>query len=603
MVRSMIGRSTRVALTAAAVALAPRAVDAAPAQPPVNVGWIELSGSPRERAGAFDWLLGPDANPTLHDLVAMIHDAAARDDLAALFLRLKDAQLDLAQVEELGDAIRRVRAAGKPVIVYGEVLGPAELLLGAHADELLVQSGGMISFPGLYSQEWYLADLFHWIGIDPQIEQIGAYKGANETLMRNAPSPEWEANISQLLDGLYAHLRGTLMRGRNLSEPELDHALEEAWAADPPTAARLGLIDGDIDLPSVFDHLGQRLGGQIQPVESLGPAGAPSPFDLSGGFFALFQALTASPQRRITRDTIAIVHIDGPIVHGDSTEGGLFGGTAVGSRTIRNVLEDLLDEPRVRGVIVRINSPGGSAIGSEVIWQGLRRVAESRPVWVSVGSMAASGGYYIAVGGDRIYVDRSSIVGSIGVVGGKLAIGGLLDKLHIRPYERFRGPRAELLSLTRPWTDTQREQIRSRMRDTYDLFVSRVRAGRPQLDLSTTAEGRLFTGTRAVRLGLADRLGGLHDAVADMADELGLVDYDVRDFPGPKSLQELFDELFSARLHAPLATSRTPHELALLLEQLVGTRSWPLVRDALVALWQLHREPVLLVAPTVITFR
>src|SRR5690606_7120002 len=132
----------------------------------------------------------------------------------------------------------------------------------------------------------------------------------------------------------------------------------------------------------------------------------------------------------------------------------------------------------IKGVIIRINSPGGSATASEVIWRGVQRVAAKKPVWVSVGSMAASGGYYIAVAGDKIYVTPSGIVGSIGVVGGKISMGGLYDLLHVNVVERARGPRADLFSSSQPWTDQQRAFVRDKMAETYDLFTRRVAQGR-----------------------------------------------------------------------------------------------------------------------------
>src|SRR5690606_18359825 len=191
------------------------------------------------------------------------------------------------------------------------------------------------------------------------------------------------------------------------------------------------------------------------------------------------------------------------------------------------------------------NSPGGSAIASESIWLGLERIAESKPVWVSVGSMAASGGYYIAVAGERIYVNPSSIVGSIGVVGGKPVLGGTYDKRNINVVSRDRGPAASLMSTVEPWTEQQRTLVRERMTETYELFVERVKAGRRDIEIEKTAEGRLFAGRKAIELNMADRLGGLDVAIRDLAEELSLAEgrYDVMHYPGPKSIEEMLQEM------------------------------------------------------------
>jgi protease-4 len=314
----------------------------------------------------------------------------------------------------------------------------------------------------------------------------------------------------------------------------------------------------------------------------------------------LLETLFEGPKHEPVKPTIGVIHIEGPIMDGDSSPGGLFGGATTGSRTIRNALEDLRDQDLIKGVVVRINSPGGSAIASDVIWQGVRRVAEEKPVWVSVGSMAASGGYYIAVSGDKIYVNDNSIVGSIGVVGGKFAMGGLYDHLKINIVERTRGPRAGLLSAVEPWNKRQKEAVRERMRDVYDRFTSRVTAGREGIDLDKTAEGRLFTGDLAVELKMADKKGTLDDAIADMARVLNLRDYDVMDYPGPKSLDDLLNQMFGGMASAP---SLRPERIELLAETLraaVGEGSWPMVRDVLTGLMLLRDEPVLLIVPRAI---
>jgi protease-4 len=310
------------------------------------------------------------------------------------------------------------------------------------------------------------------------------------------------------------------------------------------------------------------------------------------------KALSESPHHAPKGPAIAVLHIDGAIVDGDSAAGGLFGEQCVGSRTVRNALEDMRSEVKIKGVVVRIDSPGGSATASEVIWQGIRRVAEKKPVWVSVGSMAASGGYYIAVSGNKIYVNPSSIVGSIGVVGGKFAMGGLYDKLKVRVVERSRGPMGGMFTSVTPWSPEQIEQVRSKMRRTYDLFTSRVAGGRKGIDLGRTAEGRLFAGQKAIDLKMADQLGGLADCIEDLADELKLDEYEVLDYPGPKSLQEMMEDIFGKFAMAPGARSPAlAGELGAVMREVVGASSWGQVRDSLGAIMQLRREPVVLTMP------
>lgn len=586
-------------LAAAAGLIAGAALLAAPA----NLAWIEIEGSPASRPSPLAWLEGPDAQPTLRDLVAAIDKAARSDRHAGLVLRLREPELTATQVQELGAALMRYRATGKKVHMFTEIYGPSETTLASYVDEALMQEGGALSLPGLYMEEMFLADTLAWAGAKADFVQIGDYKGAAEALTNTAPSPQWDENISGLLDGLFGAMRTQIQEGRGLSAEQLDKAMKEAWWANGDRAVELGLIDAEIDRLALDAHL-EATYGEFEADPDIVQAGGDG-LDMSNPFM-LLETLMAPPDRTPTRSTIALLHIDGAIIDGESTPGGLMGGASVGSLTIRQALAEIEDSPLIKGVVIRIDSPGGSAIASESIWQGVRRVAETRPVWVSVGSMAASGGYYIAVAGDKIYVNPSSIVGSIGVVGGKVAMGGVYDRLKVHVTPRARGPMAEMMSSLSAWSPEQRELVRLRMQETYDLFTERVSAGRPGIDLARTAEGRLFEGERAIDLKMADEIGGLDETIRGLASAINLKDgaFDVMDYPAPKTLQEMLEEAmgqFGFGAAAPNVSG--VDALAATARELFGPRAWPAVRDAIGAVMQLREEPVILVSPRVLIFR
>jgi len=580
-----------------------------PAAAETNIGWIELEGSLREQPDPFGWLSGGGAT-TLRDAIASLDAAAERRDLDALVVRLREPALTTTQVEELGAAITRVRDAGKPVHLFTEIYGPSEVVLGAFADEVILQKGGAVSLPGLYAEEMYLADTLEWLGLEADFVQVGKYKGAEEPLANSEPSEAWEWNISQLLDTLYGQLREHVRRGRGLSDAELDKAMQAAWMADGPTARRVGLIDTVIDRLELSNHLADAYDDEdVQFDTSISPQERQMQLDTMSNPFAFFQMLTRRPDHRPTRDTIAILHINGAIVDGESKPAGITGGASVGSLTIRKALKKIEDEPLIKGVVVRIESPGGSAIASESIWLGLRRVAERKPVWVSVGGMAASGGYYIAVAGERIYLNPSSIVGSVGVVGGKIVMGDLYERVELNVVPRARGPRAAMFSTKTPWSESERAFVRKRMKETYELFVKRVRIGRPGIDIGNTAAGRLFAGEKAVSMEMADEIGGVDAAIVDLAGQLGLAEgkYDVMSYPGPKSLDEMLEQLLGG-----FGAVRSPGGggLAALiagavesLAEVAGPRAWPSLRDSLDAMLLLREEPVLLTMPRTLIFR
>ena len=571
----------------------------------VPVAMVEITGSPGDGPGPLDWLF-PPKDPTLQQMVDGLHEIAATRSHEGVVIRLKDAALTATQVEELGAAIGRMREAGVKVYVFGEWLETTGLMLGSYADTVLCQEGGPVELSGMAMEEMYLADTLSWVGLKADMIQVGAYKGANEQMVNSKPSPEWDQNIDQLLDSMYGNMRAPIMKGRELAGEQLDAAMEQLWMGEAEDAKKLGLVDDAIDFTSLSSRISGDFGRKVQwdmDAISTGEMDAP---DFSNPFGAL-SMLTREPDVHVTGPSIAVLHVNGPIVDGDSSMGGFSGEASVGSRTMRNAIEDMLREDDIKGVVVRIDSPGGSATASEIIWQGLRRLAEKKPVWVSVGSMAASGGYYLAVGGDRIYVNPSSIVGSIGVVGGKISMDGLYEKLKVNVVTRSRGPRGQMFSSS-PWTEAERGIVRDKMKQTYDKFTSRVSAGRKGIDLSKTAEGRLFTGDKAIGLGMADELGGLDEAISDLGEQLSLDGFDVVHYPAPKSLPQVLEDMFSgvsasSPIGGSIARSATATELATIVRQLIGERAYGQLARQMDAMMQLRQEPVLLISPKAIVVR
>lgn len=561
-----------------------------------EVAMLEIAGVLAEQPSPLAWLEASDSFTTLADVVSALEDVAGEGSYHGVVIRLRDAELTGSQIQEIGHAIRGVQAAGKKVHLYAENYGNGELLLGSYTDETILQAGGAVSLSGMHMEEMFLADTLKWLGIRADMVQVGDYKGANEMYMQSTPTEAWEWNINQLLDGLYAETRGTLRSNLGLDDAQLDAAMAMGWYADAQAAIDAGLIDAEVDLPLLSEHLEAGYGEAVAWYDIV-PEGSAG-LDMANPF-AVLRMLTTPPDHTPKRETIAVLHVVGTIVDGDSSAGGLMGGESVGSRTIRRAMEEILEEDLVKGVVVRIDSPGGSAIASEVMWQGLQRMAAEKPVWVSVGSMAASGGYYTAVGGQKIYVNPSSIVGSIGVVGGKFSMGELYEKLHVNIVSRSRGPRADLFSSVEPWDDAERAFVRQKMTEVYDLFTSRVSAGRPGMDLSETAEGRLFTGTRAIELGMADEIGSLDVAVGDLAAELALEHFDVMSYPGPKSFDEVIEEALSGFVRGPASVELGAARAA---EELLGPRVWRQVSNAGRALLGFREEPVQVVMPRVLLF-
>jgi protease IV len=588
-----IGRSILIGSLIASTAIA----SLAQASDEVSLAVLEISGTPAEIQTGTTWL--GEGTESLLGMVNTIDSLIYDDEFSGLVIRLKDSALGVTQVEEIGQAITRYRASGKKVHVFAEGYSTNDLLLASFADEIILQKGGYVSFPGLHMEEMYLADTLSWVGVKAQLVQVGDFKGANEQMTRSTPSPAWDQNISGLLDSMYANMRGMLLEGRELSEQELDEAMKVVWAASGKEAIEADIIDAAVDLPELKDYLSDEYDAEVQWVSNPYAVNEQS-MDFSNPLAVFGSLMNDAAPSRVEGTTIAVLHIDGTIIDGDSTAGGMFGGgTSVGARTIRNTIERILQEDMIEGVVVRINSPGGSAIASEVMWQGLERLKSEKPVWVSVGNMAASGGYYVLSAGDKVFVNPSSIVGSIGVVGGKYAMGELYDKAKVHIVERSRGPMGDLFSASTPWDSSQLTLMRNEMKKTYSLFTSRVEAGRDGIDLSKTAEGRLFVGSDAISLHMADEIGGLDDAVNGLAGELGLGDFDVVHYPKPPSFEEMLLKSFGKYLESPqIAIGGS--QLELMLRSLLGNERYSSIVDTLNGLALLRDEKVLLISPRVL---
>jgi protease-4 len=276
----------------------------------------------------------------------------------------------------------------------------------------------------------------------------------------------------------------------------------------------------------------------------------------------------------------------------------------IGSETMEKVLGRVKRDEHIKGAVVRVDSPGGSALASELIWQSLRDVANQKPVFVSLGDTAASGGYYIASAADRIYAAPTSVVGSIGVVGGKIALGGLYEKIGINVTQRSRGPMAGIFSTSQPFTDQQRTAMRSALQQTYDQFIQRVRVGRGKRieQIDKVAKGRVFTGAQGVDNGLVDGLGGLEQTTRKLAKQLKMKpgEYATLHLPAPMSLQEFFSANFGSNGQAQLASS-LPAAIET-ARQTLGNRRWQAVAPVLRGFLTLRDQAVLTLMPTALVF-
>lgn len=569
-----------------------------------QVGAIKLIGPLRETPTPFSWVPEADAGPSLRSIIGQLRFVAANDSHKGVVFFLDQPALTYSQIDELTAAIKETRKAGKKVLFFAEAYDLQGYLLATSGDQILLQQKGFLELTGMGIEEMYLAGLFEKIGIKADFVQTGKFKGADEQYTRKGPSKEWSENFDNLLDDMWGQTVTTIAKARKMDRQALEKAMASTLAMSDTDLVKAGLIDRATSR-DILDVTRRAFGDDFDWDESIGNDEAGGEMDMANPFEAL-QALFSDSKPELKRNTIAIVHCEGVITSGESAPQGLFGGASVGSNTILAALKTAKNEPLVKGVIVRIDSPGGSALASEVMWQAMRDVAKVKPVWVSIGGLAASGGYYMSCGADKVYASPQSIVGSIGVVSGKMAMGGLYEWAGIGVHRRSRGPNGDMFNSVEPFTVEQKKALSLMSERIYEQFTDRVKAGRGNKvkDIAAVAQGRLFTGNQAAKNGLIDKLGGIEIAIADLAKQLELKEgeYDTMNLPEPMSLPQFIDSMFGMGMKSPKLSAEQIGILSV-VKTTLGPRAWPAVQQSLSGMSLLQRERVLTIMPNPIVVK
>lgn len=575
--------------------------EAAPAGPTPLVGWLELEGMLNDAPPRMMMAGQHDPRPTLRRVVQGLRRVASDDRYIGVVISLDDAELAMSQIDEITHTLEAVRDAGKVVVVFAEKFSLREYLLACAADRIAMQHKGEVMMTGLGMEEIYLKGLFEKIGARADFLQVGKFKGADEQLMRSQPSEAWNQNIDALLDDLYAQVVTRISEARDMTNEEVESAIADSWSLSDEQLVERGLVD-ELVTRDMTDLTGVLFGDAFEwrdLIESGGKAHQPE------NPFAMFSLLFSPAAPSIRRESIALVHVAGPIVSGESDAGadaaGLFDAGMAGSRTIGRALADARDNDLIKGVVIRVDSPGGSALASEMIWQAIRELAEVKPVYVSIGALAASGGYYVACAADHIYVSPSSMIGSIGVVGGKVVFGQMYEKIGVTVTRRSRGPMGDIFNSVEPFTPDQRRVVEAGMVRIYQQFIDRVKVSRGELieDVDAIAQGRLFTGRQAVANGMADAMGDIESALADMAEDLELESgkYDIVHLPQPLTFPEYLQSVFDRfGVRSPMLDMAG-------LASAVDPRLWREVAPIVRGLMLLRREAVLTLMPTPIVVR
>lgn len=571
-----------------------------------KVAVFTLKGSMPEKPVPDDLPFGPQQGESLLQLVRRLNKAAEDDDIAAAVILLKSPSVGVAQLDEVRSAMKRFRDAGKPIYAHADSLTTGTYALLSGATRLSVVPTGDLFINGIYGEQLYLRGLLDMLGVEPDFLTCGSYKSAAEQFMRSGPSDESKEMTKWLYDGIYDSIIKLIAEGRGVDEEKAKGWINVGlYSAE--RAKEQGIIDAVESLQDFEVYIKEQHGDKLTFDKQYGKKKR-SQIDLNNPFaaFQLWAEILAGPQtRRSTKDAVAVVYVEGPIMVGDP-EASLLGVTeGAFSSPLRKALDEVADDDSIKAVVLRVNSPGGSAVASDIILNATKRVAEKKPFVVSMGNVAGSGGYYVACGSDTIFADEATITGSIGVVAGKLVTTNMWKRFGINFHPIERGENAGILAGYDKFSPEEKEQFQEWMNEIYEVFkghVSEARGDRLKKPLEDIAGGRVYTGRQALELGLVDRIGGLDAAIEFVAEkaELEEGDYEVRVVPRPKSF---FEELF-----ADLAPQKKDDDKKLSLRLLdaagpafeaADPNRVRMIKQALLQLDILHAESAMLTMPII----
>ena len=538
-VRSMLA----VVVVALLAGVAAARGEPADKKPTAVIAQVTLAGSLPDGVGQGGLLA--DVAPHLHRIIERLDKAAADQRVKGVVLSIESPDLGRARADELRAAIARLRKAGKPVAAYLVGSAPVHYMVALACDTITMPPAATLEITGVRTEVMFFKDLFDSLGLKAEILQVGEFKGAGEPLTRSSMSPQLREQYESFVGDLFEQLVERIAAERRLT-PERVRELIDTGVFTPDAAREAGLIDAVGYEDEVAAAVAKKIElAEPKIVRDYAERKMDNDFSGLGGLVKLVEMFSGQKQAAASGKgkQIAIVHVTGEIAEGKGRDD-LLAGAAAGSDTVIKAIREAAKDDDVAAIVLRIDSPGGSALASDLIWREAERT--KKPVVASLSDTAASGGYYIAVAADKIVAAPGTLTGSIGVVGGKVAVGGALERYGVHTDVVSKGKNAGWLSMQSPFTAAEREVFLGTMKDVYRLFTSKVAAGR-KLDMEKIeklAEGRVFTGRMAKEAGLVDRLGTLDDAIDEAKALAGLAaDEEIERvlLPEPRGL---FDDLF-----------------------------------------------------------
>ena len=461
----------------------------------------------------------------LNEILLSLEEAKEDDHIKGIYLDVSSLAAGFATIEEIRNALIDFKKSGKFILAYSEVYTQGAYYLASVADKVYLNPEGMIDFRGLSSELMFFKGSLEKLEIEAQIIKVGTYKSAVEPFILDKMSEPNRLQVNSFLGSMYDHFLSEISKSRKIPKNTLFSLADSAKVRNPKDALVYKMIDGLKYKDEVLDELKARTGtDKKKDLNSISiEEYAPAPGE----------------KERSSSDRIALIYANGDIISGEGND------ESIGSERISRAIRKARRDKKVKAIVLRVNSPGGSALASDVIWREMVLAKKSKPVIVSMGDVAASGGYYIACAADSIFAQPNTITGSIGVFGIIPNMQNFFkNKLGITFDGVKTGKFADLGTVTRPMTESEKMIFQQEVNRVYSTFTQKVADGRKKSPayIDSIGQGRVWSGTEALQNGLVDRLGNIDDAIASAARKAKITDFKLVSYPDQVDpLKSLFE--------------------------------------------------------------
>ncbi len=464
----------------------------------------------------------------LNDIISSLKKAKSDSKVKGIYLELGDVPSGQATIEEIRNALIDFKKSGKFIVSYAEVFTQKSYYLASVSDKIYLNPAGDMEFKGMVGQVMFFKGLLDKIDVEAQVIRHGKFKSAIEPFTLDKMSEPNKVQTLTFISGMWNHLLDGISASRKISVEDLTAIANEYKIQSPQDAVNLKMVDKLLYKDEVLDELKNRV--DAKKIKDL-------KFMKLGKY-----AKSTDADKKSSEDKIAVIYATGDIVSGDGDD------QTIGSESISKAIRKARLDDKVKAIVLRVNSPGGSALASDIIWREMVLAKKAKPVVVSMGNVAASGGYYIACAADKIFAYPNTITGSIGVFGIIPNMKEMFNKnLGITFDEVKTNPYADYIPVTRPMSDGEKKIITHDIENIYSTFTTHVSEGRKMTvaQIDSIGQGRVWSGVDAKRIGLIDEFGGLTDAMNEAAKLAKLKDYSTMELPEQKDTFEQLMETFS----------------------------------------------------------